>query len=138
MNRPTVFNLQHGTMAFVNVGFTIFIINLFGGPLYMAVQVGILQGILSFCIVGINTQFFHMLFRKTKIWMSILLPSLFTTSLSFTLHTINNSTQPILSAFAVFIMAVVHFSVLAKLVHKFDTLDLFKLGKHCVAWIVKK
>ena len=125
------FNLQYASIGFLTMSVPVFIINLMGGTIVQAFIAGILQGLLSFFIIGFNTKIFEFLHDISNI-LAIIVPTLITTTLSLSIHLMNHSPQPILSASYVFIVALSNFILLTYFKKVHDTICIKSITKKVI------
>lgn len=124
------FNFEHAILAFATMGVSTFAVNLFGGSLREAGGAGLVQGALSFGIVGLNTAFFEALQKRFHNVLAVLLPALFNSLLSLVLHHFNQSPQPYATACFVFLTAFLNFSALCYCREAHATISLRYLVTH--------
>lgn len=117
-------------LAFATMSVSTFVVNLFGGSVLEAAGAGLVQGALSFGIVGLNTAFFEALQKRYHNVLAVLLPALFNSLLSLGLHLFNQSPQPYATASFVFLTAFLNFSALCYCRETHATISLRYLVTH--------
>lgn len=117
------------------MGFYIFLANMSAGILE-GFSAGLRQSFISFFMVGINTSFFEFLyFRSRK--LSILLPSLLTTSVATAIHTLKGTPNIITTAATIFGLALFNFTMLSEIHKRHETISPWELMKIFANYLVR-
>ena len=129
------FNLSHAFLGSLRMGFYIFLANMSAGILE-GFSAGLRQSFISFLMVGINTSFFEFLyFRSRK--LSILLPSLLTTSVATAIHTLKGTPNIITTAATIFGLALFNFTMLSEIHKRHETISPWELMKIFANYLVR-
>lgn len=127
------FNFSHAFLGSIRMGFYVFLANVNAG-IPAGVYSGMRQSLISFLMVGINTSFFEFLYLKNRI-LSIILPSLFTTTVATTIHFFSGTPNLITTAATIFGLALFNFSMLSEIHKRHATIspwELIKIFSHYV------
>jgi len=129
------FNFSHAFLGSLRMGFYIFLANMSAG-VFEGISAGLRQSSISFLMVGINTSFFEFLyFRSTK--LSILLPSLLTTTVATTIHTLRGTPNIIATAATIFGLALFNFSMLSEIHKRHATISPLALMKIFTNYLIR-
>lgn len=121
------FNFSHALLGSLRMGFYVFLANASAG-LMPGVYSGLRQSLISFLMVGINTSFFEFLyFRNRK--LSVILPSLLTTTVGTTIHFFSGTPNLITTAATIFGLALFNFSMLSEIHKRHETISPWELTK---------
>jgi glycosyltransferase involved in cell wall biosynthesis len=119
------FNFSHAFLGSLRMGFYIFLANVSAGILE-GFSAGLRQTSISFLMVGINTSFFEFLYFRSRI-LSILLPSLLTTTVATTIHTLRGTPNVITTAATIFGLALFNFTMLSEIQKRHATISPWEL-----------
>ncbi len=126
-------------MGFFDTGGPIFLVNWLSGTFYQALKAGVLQGFLTFTVVGFNVAFYEYLYgRRTHRIISILLPTTIYAILGFCVHTYFQSPEPLWSAFVLFCFGLWFYTLLSVFKTKAKTISPIELSKMGIRKIKKK
>ena len=120
-------SIEQGLMGILSTAFPVFLINWMGSTFALAWIPGLSQALLTFCMVAINTLIFQFLYVKRMKISAIAIPTLLTTSLSYTLHSSINSPEVYLSVLFVFGSAIFYFTILSIAANKHMTISVSNL-----------
>ncbi len=129
-------SIEQGFLGLIDTALPIAIINLTGGMMN-AIKAGLIQFFLTFTMIFVNTVIFQYFYTTKKTILAIIIPTLLTTTLSFLIHTVAKSPEPLFSAIAVFIMALWYYLILKVLSDKYNTISITKLWKIFIKYLNK-
>ncbi|MGD8521408.1 MAG: glycosyltransferase [Desulfobacterales bacterium] len=121
------FNFSHAFLGSLRMGFYIFLANASAG-ISAGVYSGMRQSLISFLMVGINTSFFEFLYFRNRI-LSIILPSLFTTTVATSIHFFSGTPNLITTATTIFGLAIFNFTMLSEIHKRHETISPWELIK---------
>jgi glycosyltransferase involved in cell wall biosynthesis len=119
------FNFSHAILGAVKMAFYVFLANVSAG-LIEGIFAGMRQSLISFMMVGINTSFFEFLYFRSR-RLSIILPSLLTTTVGTSIHTLTGTPNIILTASTIFSLALFNFVMLSEIYKRHETISPWKL-----------
>lgn len=132
MLRPSrkrkLFNLQHAVLGAVLMGLAVVVGNLKVG-IIPALKAGCVQASLSFLIIGVNMALHEALLKRYGRLTSILIPSLFTTTIAGLLHQLTGTPQFFTTLAIVFFSAVLGFVFWVEISRRFRTIQPLQIIK---------
>jgi len=131
MARP--FNVEHAIFGGLRTGLYVGLANANMG-FTLAVLSGLKQVPLSFVMIGVNVHIFERLSSVNRV-VAVLVPSLLSAIVSFALHTFTMTPNPFLSALAVFVVALVSFTLLSVVHETHGTISFVKLFRKLRAYM---
>jgi glycosyltransferase involved in cell wall biosynthesis len=129
------FNFSHAILGSLRMGFYIFLANVSAGILE-GISAGLRQSSISFLMVGINTSFFEFLYFRSR-RLSILLPSLLTTTVATTIHTLRGTPNIITTAATIFGLALFNFIMLSEIHKRHATISPWELIKIISNYLIR-
>jgi glycosyltransferase involved in cell wall biosynthesis len=121
------FNLSHAFLGSVRMGFYVFLANASAG-LAAGAGAGLRQSFISFLMVGFNTSFFEFVYRRSR-KLSILLPSILTTTVGTTIHLFSGTPNIFLTAATILGLALFNFSMLSEIHRRHETISPWVLAR---------
>lgn len=128
------FNFSHAFLGSIRMGFYVFLANVNAGFLE-GFSAGIRQSLISFLMVGINTSFFEFLYFRSRL-LSILLPSLLTTTVGTTIHTLTGTPNIITTAATILCLALFNFAMLCEIHKRHKTISPWELTKIFTTYLI--
>jgi glycosyltransferase involved in cell wall biosynthesis len=121
------FNFSHALLGSARMGFYVFLANASAG-LAAGFGAGMRQSFISFLMVGFNTSFFEFLyFRSRK--LSIILPSILTTTVGSSIHLFSGTPNIFLTAGTILGLALFNFSMLSEIHRRHETISPWELTR---------
>ncbi|UCD78270.1 MAG: glycosyltransferase [Desulfobacterales bacterium] len=121
------FNFSHALLGSARMGFYVFLANASAG-LAAGFGAGMRQSFISFLMVGFNTSFFEFLyFRSRK--LSIILPSILTTTVGTTIHLFSGTPNIPMTAATILGLALFNFTMLSEIHRRHETISPWELTK---------
>jgi hypothetical protein len=116
------------------MGFYVFLANASAG-IMPGVYSGMRQALISFLMVGINTSFFEFLYFRNRT-LSVILPSLLTTTVGTTIHFFSGTPNLITTAATIFGLALFNFSMLSEIHKRHATISPWELIRIFYSYLV--
>jgi len=121
------FNFSHALLGSLRMGFYVFLANASAGILE-GLSAGLRQSLISFLMVGINTSFFEFLYLRSR-KLSVLLPSLLTTTVGTTIHSLTGTPNIFTTVATIFGLAFINFTMLSEIHKRHETISPWELTK---------
>ena len=121
------FNFSHALLGSARMGFYVFLANASAG-LAAGAGAGIRQSLISFIMVGINTSFFEFLYFRSRA-LSIILPSMLTTTVGTTIHMFSGTPNIATTAGTILGLALFNFIMLSEIHRRHKTISPWELTK---------
>jgi glycosyltransferase involved in cell wall biosynthesis len=128
------FNFSHAFLGSLRMGFYVFLANASAG-IMPGVYSGMRQALISFLMVGINTSFFEFLYFRNRT-LSVILPSLLTTTVGTTIHFFSGTPNLITTAATIFGLALFNFSMLSEIHKRHATISPWELIRIFYSYLV--
>lgn len=119
------FNFSHAFLGSLRMGFYVFLANASVG-IMPGVYSGMRQALISFLMVGINTSFFEFLYSRNRT-LSVVLPTLLTTTVGTTIHFFSGTPNLITTAATIFGLALFNFIMLSEIHKRHQTISPWEL-----------
>jgi len=121
------FNFSHALLGSLRMGFYVFVANASAG-IMPGVYSGFRQSLISFLMVGINTSFFEFLYFRNRT-LSVILPSLLTTTVGTTIHFFSGTPNLLTTAVTILGLALFNFIMLSEIHKRHETISPWELIK---------
>ncbi len=128
------FNFSHALLGSIRMGFYVFLANASAG-IVAGVYSGLRQSLISFLMVGINTSFFEFLYFRNRS-LSVVLPSLLTTTVGTTIHFFSGTPNLITTAATILGLALFNFMMLSEIHKRHETISPWELIKIASNYVV--
>ena len=94
------------------------------------------QSFISFIMVGFNTSFFEFLYSRSRA-LSIILPSLLTTTVGTTIHLVSGTPNILTTAATILGLALFNFTMLSEIHRRHETISPWELTKIFARFLVR-
>ncbi len=128
------FNFSHAFLGAAKMAFYVFLANVSAG-FTEGISAGIRQSLISFLMIGINTSFFEFLYVRSR-KLSIVLPSLLTTTVGTSIHILTGTPNIILTASTIFGLALFNFAMLSEIQKRHQTISPWELMRILLNYLV--
>lgn len=121
------FNFSHALLGSARMGFYVFLANASAG-LAAGFGAGLRQALISFLMVGFNTSFFEFLCIRSR-KLSIILPSILTTTVGTTIHWFSGTPNILMTAGTILGLALFNFCMLSEIHRRHETISPWELTR---------
>jgi len=128
------FNFSHALLGSVRMGFYVFLANASAG-FAAGFGAGMRQSFISFLMVGFNTSFFEFLYSRSR-KLSIILPSILTTTVGTSIHLFSGTPNIILTAGTILGLALFNFCMLSEIHRRHATISPWELTRIFTQYLI--